>query len=254
MLKQVAVIGLSGLVLAASPASADETSAIAGTVASGVAGTLICTAAAIYSNDDEADPDAYDRQGWFIGGKAGYALEQFDSGFDTKLASDGFTEGALGLAGEKTKSIDFDDSYGLSGHIGYRCHSRFSVEVQVEWVNGFDADVDKPSARIGTTNVEPVVVTTNAKAYILTGQTQPFIRFGLGIMTAGYKERDKTVVLPPAANPNSYRENRFALRVGGGVDHYLTKNLVVSADVDFVAAPNLDIGYVIIGGGLQYRF
>jgi hypothetical protein len=73
-------------------------------------------------------------------------------------------------------------------------------------------------------------------------------------MTVGYKERDKTVVLTPEANPQRYRESRFALRIGGGVDHYLTKNVVVGVDVDYVVSPSLDVGYVLVGGGVQYRF
>ena len=220
MLKQVALIGLSGLALVASPVSANETSAIAGTVASGVVSALVCGAAAYYANDEEVDPEAYDRTGWFVGVGANYAIETFD--------------------GDGTYS-SVDDSFGINGRFGYRCHSRFSLEAEAEWVNGFDADFSGPSQN--NVDVEPIVVTTNAKAYLLTGRTQPYLLVGLGLM------RVKEDI-----NSNTDHETRFAMRFGGGVDYYVTKNVVLGFDVDFVNAFRLDINYVLVGGGVQYRF
>jgi hypothetical protein len=44
------------------------------------------------------------------------------------------------------------------------------------------------------------------------------------------------------------------MKFGGGVDYYVTKNLVVGVDVDWVVAPSIDVDYLLVGGGVQYRF
>ena len=255
MLRQVAVIGLLGLTLGASPVVANETSAIAGSVAGGIAQGIVCAAARLGMDEDEIDAEAYDRPGFFLGGGASYVIEQFTGDVTSNLEVARFEEGESGLLGERTDDVFFDNSYGVNGYLGYRCHPRFSFEVQFEWVEGFEADVDKiPSGKVGTTDLEPIVVTSNLKAYLLTGKTQPYILTGLGIMRAEFKERDTTVFIPPGSNKQRSRESRFAMRFGGGIDHYLTKNMVVDLKVDYVISFSLDVDYVLVGGGFQYRF
>jgi len=255
LLKQITVIGLSGFALVASPVSANETSAIAGTVAAGVAQALVCTAAAIYSHDDEADPEAYDRPGFFVGVGGSYAFEELSGEVFSDLSVAKYTAGDSGLSGEMTDDLSFNDSWGINGQAGYRCHPRFSAEIEVEWIDEFDANVNKAfSGKVGTTEVEPIVITANATGYLLTGRTQPFLRAGLGLMRVEYTERDTTSTPSPDGSKQRYNETRFALRVGGGIDYYATKNVVVGVDVDYVVSPSLDVQYVTVGAGIQYRF
>jgi opacity protein-like surface antigen len=233
LLKQLAAIGLSALVLVASPASANKDAAIAGSVAGAAALGLACTAVALYANDEEVDPEAYDRPGWFLGAGANYAIEAFSG--DAELGP--------------TVSFSADDSFGINGRFGYRCHSRFSIEAEVEWTNGFEVDMSEPppgSVRI--TDMEPIVVTTNGKGYFLTGRIQPFLLAGLGTMSMEYK------IISPSVEKKTMHETQFAMKFGGGVDYYVTKNLVVGVDVDWVFAPGIDVDYVLVGGGVQYRF
>ena len=154
-----------------------------------------------------------------------------------------------------TDEIEFDNSWGLNGRFGYRCHSRFSIEAEVEWTNGFEAHINKESSgKVGTTDLEPIVVTTNAKIYLLTGRIQPFVLAGVGLMRAEFKERDTTPDPVPDGKKQRYRKTRFTMKVGGGVDYYLTKNVVLSLDVDYVNAFSLDVDYLLVVGGVQYRF
>jgi len=48
----------------------------------------------------------------------------------------------------------------------------------------------------------------------------------------------------------------FAMRFGGGIDLYATKNIVVTLETDYVKPfGNLDaFDYVSVGWGVQYRF
>jgi opacity protein-like surface antigen len=249
------VIGLSGLALVAAPVSANETSAIAGTVAGAAVMGLVCAAAALYADEDEVDPEAYDRPGFFVGAGTNYAIEEFTGDVTAELDVAQFDPDADELRGEMTDEIEFDNSFGINGRFGYRCHSRFSVETEIEWTNGFEADIEKEtSGKVGTTDLEPIVVTTNAKAYLMTGRIQPFLLAGLGLMRMEYKERDTTRDPVPSDKKQRYRKTRFAMKIGAGVDYYLTKNVVVGLDVDYVNGFSLDVDYVLIGGGVQYRF
>ena len=81
----------------------------------------------------------------------------------------------------------------------------------------------------------------------MTGRYQPFLLFGAGVMTAKAISRGV---------PVETTELEFAMRFGGGIDLYATKNVVVSLEVDYVLpVSNLsDLDYVSIGWGFQYRF
>ena len=61
--------------------------------------------------------------------------------------------------------------------------------------------------------------------------------------------------VPPGV-PRSRTENEFAMRFGGGIDLYATKNVVVSLEADYVLPVSSlsDLDYVSIGWGFQYRF
>jgi opacity protein-like surface antigen len=243
LLKQLAAIGLSALVLVASSASAKENTAIAGSLAGAAALGLVCTAVALYANDEEVDPEAYDRPGWLLGAGANYAIETFSDDAKSDLQN---------LVG-RTASFSADDNLGINGRFGYRCHSRFSIEAEVEWTKGFEADLNYtlPSGYVDTIDIEleRIDVMTNVKGYLLTGRIQPFLLAGLGAMGMKYK-----LINPDDDEKITIRETQFAMKFGGGVDYYITKNLVVGVDVDWVVAPRTDVGYVLVGGGVQYRF
>ena len=147
-----------------------------------------------------------------------------------------------------TASLSVDNSLGINGRAGYRCHRRFSAEVEVEWLNGFDSDVSAPGfGKIDTIDIEPVVVTANMKGYILTGRYQPFLLVGGGVMTAEFKSRGV---------PGSITLNEFTMRFGGGIDLYATKNVVVTVGADYVLPFDdlKDLDYISIGWGFEYRF
>ena len=96
--------------------------------------------------------------------------------------------------------------------------------------------------------VDSWILTGNVKFYPLTDRVQPFILAGLGL--AQVKVEDSLGL------GIEETESDFALRFGGGVDYYATRNIVLSVDVSYVL-PTGDIDrsdYVSFGWGLQYRF
>ena len=64
--------------------------------------------------------------------------------------------------------LSVDDSFGFNGRVGYRCHRRFSAEVEVEWLDGFNvrSHADQGSTNSPRSKYEPIVVTTNVKGYL----------------------------------------------------------------------------------------
>ncbi len=172
---------------------------------------------------------------------ARYAIETFSDDLESDFED---------LLGSPT-SLSTDDSLGISGLLGYRCHRHFSLEAEVEWLDGFDADVSvAPLGKVAKIEIEPLVVTTNVKGYILTGRVQPFLLAGFGVMVADAKLRVSGV------GSDSNDETDFATRFGGGIDFYATKHVVVGADASYVLpfGDLEDLDYVSIGIGLEYRF
>jgi len=147
---------------------------------------------------------------------------------------------------------DFQNSFGVNGRAGYRCHPRFSAEVEVEWLDGFETVIsDSKFGKIFAFDAEPLVVTVNTKGYLLTGRYQPFVLLGMGAMMADLGVRNLVAGLS-----GSVSETGFAMRLGGGIDFYATKHVVVSVEADYVLPfDDLEgLDYISIGLGLQYRF
>jgi opacity protein-like surface antigen len=205
---------------------------------------VVCSSVALTA-DDEVDKEDFARRGWFVGVAGSYAIETFEdeaeSDFQTVLGPD--------------VNLSVDDSFGFNGRVGYRCHRRFSAEVEVEWLDGFKSDLTQPGfEQLAKVDYEPIVVTTNVKGYFLTGRYQPFLLVGAGAMTADMKLREPIGLAFTGLHSES--DNAFVMRFGGGIDLYATENVVLSVDADYVLPfGNLDaLDYITIGWGIQYRF
>lgn len=245
-MRRAAVVGLAVLVFLVLPDSArsDTAKSIAEAAAAAALVGVVCTSAALTA-EDEVDKDDFARRGWMVGVAGSYAFETFEDQAERDFQK------VLGPA----VNLSVDDSPGFNGRVGYRCHRRFSAEVETEWLHGFDADLTQPGVdQLAHVEYDPVVVTTNVKGYFLTGRYQPFLLLGAGAMTAETKLRDPVGLAFTGLDSES--DTAFAMRFGGGIDLYATKNAVVSLDVDYVLPfGNLDaLDYVTIGWGFQYRF
>ncbi|MEE8580490.1 MAG: porin family protein [Myxococcota bacterium] len=150
-----------------------------------------------------------------------------------------------------TGGFSYDPSYGVNTRVGYRGHPHFSVELEGEWLSGFDGSI--PGG--GDFDLEAWAITTNLKVYPWTGRLQPFLLAGVGIMEAQAK--------PRPANPDfgvgtdaSDEERDLATRFGAGVEYYLTEHFVLAAHLTYlVPFGGLDdFVYLSIGWGAQYRF
>jgi opacity protein-like surface antigen len=244
--RRVTAIALTVLVFVALPdtARSDTAKTIAEAAAAAALVGVVCSSIALTA-EDEVDPEDFARRGWLVGVAGSYAFETFEDEAERDFQK------VLGPA----VNLSTDDSPGFNGHVGYRCHRRFAAEVETEWLHGFDADLTQPGVdQLAKVEYDPIVVTANVKGYLLTGRYQPFLLVGAGAMTAETKIRNPVGLAFTGIDSES--DNAFAMRFGGGIDVYATKNVAVTVDVDYVLPfGNLDsLDYVTIGWGLKYRF
>jgi opacity protein-like surface antigen len=241
LLKKLTVIGLTGIALIATPASADNVGAIAGTLATAVAAAVGC-AGGTHAVEDDAPRDAYDRTGFVMTLGAGYAMAQFD---DKHTARDYVP------ADEAFDNWSGEGSFVIGGSLGYRCHPRFSVEGEVYRVGGFKTNVrlENSGVRTGSIDIEPLVILTNVKAFILTGRIQPWVTIGSGLIATDY-----TYSRVSKSSAKEGDRTALAWRFGAGADYYLTEKFVLQAKVDYLVTPSVDHNMVTIGAALQYRF
>ena len=137
LLKRAALIGLLGFALAAPPVSADSIEngttifySMGGSAAMG----LVCAAiAALTWDEDDAEDESYTRKGWVFGLGGSYGIESFDDAGESVNRDD---------LEPPTVKYSTDNSAGLKGGGGYRCHDYVSTEVGFEWfgTDGFEGD------------------------------------------------------------------------------------------------------------------
>jgi opacity protein-like surface antigen len=292
MLKKAAVIGITGLALGVSPASADsmgDASKVALTMIGGGGVMAIgCMAIALLTEDDEDTQEGYGRRGFYAGVSPLYARQNFSDSAAVGRVDGDLLDNLRKLRGTPTDTdpgnytfrlgdLD-DDAFGVAGRGGYRCHPYAAAELQFDWLDNFEGSVFENGVPMNDTTrnfdleLESLVFTANAKGHLLTGRYQPFVLLGLGFMRMESKSRDETpaaraltAVCPPDPGdptPPCYAGNardrrvEVALRFGGGLDFYITENVAMSAEVSYLMPTGQldDLDYYSFGIGMQYRF
>jgi len=183
-----------------------------------------------------AEDNDYERSGPYIGAAGTWALY---TSAENRLEED-------------LPSAKVDNPLGVNGRAGYRMNSFFAAEVEFEWL----AESNVESSGLGVAGLDTWSVTANAKGFILTrlmhdlgiARLQPFALAGVGLMRS--KIDDKADLDLSAKNQD------FAVRVGAGLDLYITRNILGSLEVGWVLPTQglRDLDYVSFSWGLQYRF
>jgi hypothetical protein len=171
--------------------------------------------------EEAGDEPVYDRDGWYAGIGGGYAFSEFDGG-------------------------SADDSGIVNLRAGYHFLRFAALEAQIEYLPQFGAGSGK------YTGVDTALwaVWLNAKGYPTapwTGLVQPYALFGIAWMW----ERQTGFAV------NGSNENGgFAMRFGGGIDFYVTENIVLTTDASWVMPTGKldDLTHATVGGAVQYRF
>lgn len=149
-----------------------------------------------------------------------------------------------------TGGQSFDDwSIGAGALAGYRANEWISLELQAEWMDGWDGKRIPPGGQTVASVVDSYVATANAKVSLpIWGRFQPFAKYGMGAMVAkgrgaiGHFVKDRT-------------ESSFAMRFGTGMDAWITPNVGLTVGVDYVFVDqSLKLDYLPVYGGVTYKF
>jgi len=258
------VILLFAFSFAAFPARADGIKGVSGTL--GIAGisSILCTLTVVYGSEEEAsESEDFDRRGFFIGAGGSFAGENFTDRPVNDIADIFSNQPGLVypiVAGPEATATA-DDSWSVKGRGGYRCHPRYSIGATFEYFGGFDTKWSgalNPSGVSGS-DIDIFVATVDIKGYLLTGRYQPYLLMGGGTMSI-----ETRVVNPtgsqhpwgagPVAQSRDYTD--FVLRLGGGVDAYVTDHVVVNIGASYLLPAGEVSGADLytVGVGVEYRF
>ncbi|MBW2292567.1 MAG: porin family protein [Deltaproteobacteria bacterium] len=250
-------IATTALILAASSAQAtvdfDGPQAAGATFGAGLVTGIACWTLELAMGEEEERHgevnDDFDRRGWYAGIEGVYAYEDVKEGKEEEDLIESHAPFNV------TFSLDSDHTGGLNFKVGRRCHPRIAVEIEIEWIDEFEGTVKEPTAGdVTKLSFSPILVgTVNLKGYLLTGRFQPYALFGMGTMSV--KSESRSISQGVGVN-ESQTTGLFALRFGGGIDIYATRNWVVTGGIDYVyAATSIQhVNYLSVALGVQYRF
>lgn len=171
--------------------------------------------------EEESDELAYDRDGWYAGIGGGITIENFQGGSAN------------------------DTGFG-NLRAGYRFLQFGAVEAQLEYTPKFNGQ----SGRYSGVNTGLFGTWANFKGYPTapwTGPVQPYAMIGIGWWWARHWGSNVSGV---------EHDGDFVSRFGGGVDFYVTRNIVLTVESAYVV-PTGDLrrlDQVQVGGVFQYRF
>ncbi len=144
-------------------------------------------------------------QGFYLGGGAAYAWENFD-------VDD--LEDALGL------SVDVDDAWGINAFVGWRFMRYFALEGNFNWYDDFDAEVGGVNFEV---EIWTLMLDLKAMYPVYNDRLVPYLRVGGGYMDA---EIDVLGV--------DDSDEDFAFNLGGGLDYYVTDQISLGLDGKYV--------------------
>lgn len=242
----------------------------------GIVFALAAVVATPVAAQDEADVNAYAREGPYLGLGATFANPSFASGVEQTV--DAFLQPPGGGVTNVISEQEINWAFGFNVRGGYRLHPHFALELEYEWIepDGFlvDVAVNKKGERVQfdfatiETRRPDWVVTANPKIFLTKGRVQPFVMTGLGVMRGSIEPGENPVAEgfggievkitglgPQRGGP--VESTVLTWRLGGGLDVYLDEHVVFELAVDYVypmgSLQDL-LDYVSISLGLQYRF
>jgi len=131
---------------------------------------------------------------------------------------------------------DIADSWGFDSRLGYRVHPNVGWDLQFQYYNQFTGRTD--GVKVAKFNGQSF--SANIKVNVLRGRIQPYFAGGIGFLRF---ESNRTTL-------------DFAGRIAGGVDAYLTGNVVAYAEASSILPADTLDGFRLAPFvlGLQYRF
>ena len=161
----------------------------------------------IYSEQSKAQEVDYAKPGWYVSVGGSFDVHLFES--TANDVSDGV--------------VDLDNAWGIDIKVGKRIKRWLSLEVEYEYINGFDfsiSDVKVNSLQVNT-------LTGNVKFHYPIQRFIPYAVLGIG--GAWYRVTDDTGLFDDFDS-----DTALAGRAGVGFDLFLNQNWAVNANYSVV--------------------
>lgn len=170
----------------------------------------------------------YVREGWYVGARGVYAIEEFDV------------------------DASVDDDFGFNVFAGYRMYKGLASDFEFEYIDGLAARGHPAGPNF---DVRTFDLSWNFRLYPLAWSFEPDSAFQRvqPYLSAGPSLQWVQLQRVPG---NDRDEGNFAGRLGGGIDFYLTDGIALSADAIYTIGTGdvSDYPYLSIGWGITYRF
>lgn len=162
----------------------------------------------------------YGRSGPYVGAGAVYAIESIDP------------------PSPVIKNVDNSWGYNVKG--GYRFNQFFALEAG--WEQWLEFDYSPGGNGLG--DFDGWMFSASGKGFFSDGPIQPYLLAGLGWMGGN------------DSSPVGTDVHELALRFGGGIDLYASRNWAVSAEAAYVMGTGdlKDYDVIPVGLGVLYRF
>jgi hypothetical protein len=158
----------------------------------------------------------------------------------------------------------YDDSFGLDVRLGWRLVDYLALELEGNFISGFDVDVPTGTG-IAKLVLEGGNVTANVRAVLPLGRFEPYVSFGLGGMWADLRTRNITgVVCTPGflgwwctgTTSRIDDAGAFVTKYGGGIDFWVSDDFGLTVDAVYVRPTGdlEDLKYTKLGWGIKFRF
>lgn len=259
-----------------------------------VATLLAATPVSAAEEDGQAAGPVYARPGFYlgVGGSSAFPMDWNGDVDDRELSDeaaeranqnaavdlDGINPNAMLLELETVvvDGADLEDVLlGVNAVVGYRVAETVAFEVEAEWLFGSNKSSLDVAGSMGSHSIEVEEIwtlTANARMFLPTDWwVQPSAIVGLGlqhsklktdIVTSGVMTTNTTGTIPVDADFRIQETDTKldgALRVGAGIDVYVTPNIVGQLNATYVM-PFADVGrimgpdYISLVWRLVYRF
>ncbi len=194
----------------------------------GTISTLVLVGVWLLLGAGGAAAQDYTRDGWYVGARGLWGLEDFDTG---------------------GTGASVDDEPGFDVYAGYRMGRNFAGEIEFEYFDGFDVQGTSGELRLFSVALgmkvfplarlfEPSSIYQRVQPYVTAAPSWQWAQIrGFG---SGLNEDD----------------GGFAGRFGAGLEIYLTNRFVLTGDASYSLPTGGagDFNYGSFGGGLQWRF
>ncbi len=194
---------------------------------------LLCAGVAVAQDDANPPPrgpSGYARPGIYLAVAGGALIKTFD-------LPDGITD-------------QIGESAYIGGKIGSRHNRWIATETSVDYgLKAFELDDSNDFIPGVPVEMNPLYVSGNVKLYALDGRWQPWVAGGIGGAWAFFEAR-------VAGSTVNVTRGSFLGRVGGGLDFYINRSIVIGPELYWNATTGdlQDLRTLSIGANVYFRF